>query len=151
MGSMPMNVLRKGVSSLIGCLMLLIGGGLGPPALGAGESSTASPTPAELRGEAYGHLMRSLFAAKRGELRSAGEEIQAAIKLQPDSPELHVQAAQMIYRLGRTADAEEHLRAIAARNNQEDENRRMAIEAESADLAKLKAELAARPVGPNFW
>lgn len=95
---------KAGAFVWIGCAAVLCGALLAVPAAADTPSPPRSDT--ELRGEAYGHLMRSLFAAKRGEFRKAAEEIQAAIKLQPESADLHVQAATMVYRLGRTADAE---------------------------------------------
>ena len=60
----------------------------------------------EARGKAYAHLMRSTVAARKGESRRAAEEIQAALKLQPDSAAIHAQAAEMLFRLGRAEQAE---------------------------------------------
>jgi tetratricopeptide (TPR) repeat protein len=60
----------------------------------------------EARGKAYAHLMRSTVAARKGELKKSADEIQAALKLQPDSAAIHAQAAEMLYRLGRADQAE---------------------------------------------
>lgn len=48
------------------------------------------------RGKAYSHLMRSLFAVRRGDVSRAVQEIQSAVDLQPDSPDLLVEAAQLL-------------------------------------------------------
>jgi len=68
----------------------------------------------EARGKAYAHLMRSTVAARNGELKKAVEEVQTAIKLQPDSAGIHAQAAEMLFNLGRVEQAE-----AAARRSQE--------------------------------
>jgi tetratricopeptide (TPR) repeat protein len=68
----------------------------------------------EARGKAYAHMMRSAVAARHGELKRAADEIQLALKLQPDSAAIHAQAAEMLYRLGRSEQAES-----AARRAQE--------------------------------
>lgn len=60
----------------------------------------------EDRGKAYAHLMRSTVAARRGELKKSADEIQAALKLQPNSAAIHGQAAEMLFRLGRADQAE---------------------------------------------
>ena len=60
----------------------------------------------EARGKAYAHLMRSTLAGRHGELKRAADEIQAALKLQPDSAAIHAQAAEMLFRLGRAEQAE---------------------------------------------
>jgi tetratricopeptide (TPR) repeat protein len=61
----------------------------------------------EARGEAYAHLMRSLFAARRGEFRVAESEVRKAVALLPDSAEVRVQGAALLQRMGRIGDAEE--------------------------------------------
>ena len=48
------------------------------------------------RGQAYGHLIAALFAARRGELPTATGEIRQAIDLEPDSPEVYIQAATLM-------------------------------------------------------
>ncbi len=73
---------------------------------GAAEKDDERATEREARGKSYAHLMRSTVAARKGELRKAAEEIQAALKLQPDSAAIHAQAAGMLYRLGRSEQAE---------------------------------------------
>ena len=84
---------------------------LGVDASAAGDDATEER---EARGKAYAHLMRSTVAARKGELKKSAEEIQAALKLQPDSAEIHAQAAEMLFRLGRADQAER-----AARRAQE--------------------------------
>jgi len=91
------------------------------------------------RGQAYAHLMRSLFAARRGEFRSSMGEIRRAAELQPASPEVHTEAANLLRWMGRHAEAEEMAR------------KGLQFDPDNADtllvLASLAAEraLAARP------
>ena len=85
----------------------------------AGDVTVAAPKDEEAkardaRGKAYAHLMRSTLAARRGDLKKATDEIQAATKLSPDSAAMHAQAAEMLLLLGRTDQAE-----AAARRSQE--------------------------------
>lgn len=72
----------------------------------AGQPEDDASEEREARGKAYAHLMRSTVAARKGELKKASEEIQAALKLQPDSAAIHAQAAEMLFRLGRAELAE---------------------------------------------
>ena len=52
------------------------------------ERGPEDPHAASLRrGRAYSHLMRSLFAVRRGEVAAAVEEIHSAVELVPDSPD----------------------------------------------------------------
>ena len=85
----------------------------------AGDVTVAAPKDEEAkardaRGKAYAHLMRSTLAARRGDLKKATDEIQAATKLNPNSAAMHAQAAEMLLLLGRTDQAE-----AAARRSQE--------------------------------
>jgi tetratricopeptide (TPR) repeat protein len=50
--------------------------------------------------------MRSLFAARRGEFRTAISEIRKSIELQPDSPQVYVQGAEMMLDLRMYSEAE---------------------------------------------
>ena len=75
----------------------------------------------EARAKAYGHLMRSTQAARRGDYRKAAEEIQSARKLQPDAAAIHAQAAEMLLFIRRADEAEEAARrahALAPENAQ---------------------------------
>ena len=79
-------------------------GGNSPTSAASGDDTTAAR---DARGKAYAHLMRSTMAARKGELKKAADEIQDALKLQPDSAAIHAQAAEMLYRLGRAEQAEQ--------------------------------------------
>ncbi len=96
---------------------LVFAAGMLAATLGVDTSAAATDDATEeqvARGKAYAHLMRSTVAARRGESKKAADEVQAALKLQPDSAEIHAQAAEMLFRLGRTDQAER-----AARRAQE--------------------------------
>jgi len=67
----------------------------------AAELATAA------RGTSYAHLMRAMFAARRGATRIATQEIQSAIKLQPRSPGVRIQGATLLLWMGRGIEAEE--------------------------------------------
>ena len=64
-------------------------------------------TERDARAKAYGHLMRSTVAARKGDYRKAADEIQSARKLQPDSASIHAQAAEMLLFIGRADQAEQ--------------------------------------------
>jgi tetratricopeptide (TPR) repeat protein len=68
---------------------------------------TESASPVEARGEAYGRLMRAILLARRGEFRAAAGEIHSAMALQPDSPDLLIQGADLMLWMGRRQEAEE--------------------------------------------
>ena len=104
----------------------------------AKEPGKAKDDPVVARGEAYTHLMRSLFAARRGEFRVATSEIRKAIELQPDSPQVHIQGASLMLWMGRTADAEELARKA------------LDVKAEDPEALRFLADIqAARALGPR--
>ncbi len=81
----------------------------GPPQAHArqqGESPTRAAS-TEARGKAYAHLMRSLFAVRRGAARAAAEEIRSAIDLMPESPDVRIQGARLLLAIDRWSEAEE--------------------------------------------
>jgi tetratricopeptide (TPR) repeat protein len=51
--------------------------------------------------------MRSLFALRKSEYDKAAEEVRRAVELQPDSPELCIQGASLLRRMGHYSEAEE--------------------------------------------
>jgi tetratricopeptide (TPR) repeat protein len=59
------------------------------------------------RGTSYAHLMRAMFAARRGATRIAVQEIDNAIQLQPRSPGVRIQGAELLLWIGRGAEAEQ--------------------------------------------
>ena len=79
------------------------------PQTSAGKEERGDEAARELaslrRGEAYAHLMRSLFAARRGEFSAVSDEIRSALELQPDSPDLLVESARMLLLTGREVEA----------------------------------------------
>lgn len=95
------------------------------------DGGEAVPNPASQRGRAYAHMMRSMFAARRGEFRAAAGEIRRAIELQPDSIEVRLQGALMMNAMGRRAEAEQ----IA--------EQALEIDPESNEALKFLADLAA--------
>jgi tetratricopeptide (TPR) repeat protein len=83
---------------------------------GPAPAQTADPAAVERapfagsyrRGEAYARLMRAMAAVRKGEVAAAVEEIQGAVRLEPDSPELLVEAAELLQQwTGRVGEAEE--------------------------------------------
>ena len=79
----------------------------GPKAVAEGLESAS---PSELRAKAYGHLMRALFAARKGDYRTVSDEIDLALQYQPESIEVHIQSAEMLSWIGRRSEAEVHAR-----------------------------------------
>lgn len=129
--------------------LALLAGALGPaPARAqtgeAGDGAPAAPaapvvepvapgeeSATERRGRAYAHMMRAVFASRRGEFRQASAEIRKAIDLQPSSIEAHIQGAEMLLWMGRRAEAEQLGR------------RALELDGESADALAFLADLAA--------
>jgi len=95
--------LRKCAVVALG-LAVATGGWVGP-ARAARDHDAAAQSDSARRGEAYTHLMRSLFLMRKGEYRDSSREIRRALELQPDSVELHVQSAILLARIGWRADA----------------------------------------------
>ncbi len=90
----------------IGVLGLGLGIGLSGawPAIAA-DAPTAVKPPAE-QSAAYAHLMRAVLAARRGDFGAASAEIERALDAVPDSPELLVEAAELLSWTGRAQQAE---------------------------------------------
>lgn len=97
------------------------------------------PSPTELRGAAYAHLMQAMDAVRRGEVGTALESIEAAIALQPESPALYTEAARILVQwTGRLAQAEEYAR------------RAIELDPDSVGANRFLADLAAaRAMGPS--
>jgi len=119
--------------------VMLVGPAAAADELDAADAARIAEDDRVRRGQAYAHLMRSLFAARRGEFRSSMGEIRRAVELQPESPEVYTEAARLLRWMGRHAEAE----GLARKGLQ--------FEPDNADtllvLAGLAAEraLAARP------
>jgi tetratricopeptide (TPR) repeat protein len=71
------------------------------------EEAAKPATSTEARGKAYAHLMRSLFAVRRGAARAAAEEIRSAIDLMPESSDVRIQGARLLLAIDRWTEAEE--------------------------------------------
>lgn len=71
------------------------------------EQPPKAATTTEARGKAYSHLMRSLFAVRRGAARAAAEEIRSAIDLMPESADVRIQGARLLLAVDRWQEAEE--------------------------------------------
>jgi len=84
-------------------------GGSGGPAAAKVEGNDAQSS-LDSQTAAYGHLMRAVLAARRGEFGAASTEIQGALEARPDSPELMVEAAELLAWTGRTSQAERLVR-----------------------------------------
>lgn len=93
----------------LGCavLVLVSAAAAGEPAAAREALRSAEPVVDEARGDAYAHLMRSVFAARRGEFRAAAAEIRDAIALKPESAALRIQGAELLLWMGRRQDAEQ--------------------------------------------
>lgn len=97
----------RGILVLLALVAVL--GGI-PASLAQAPEDAERPAPrtsTEARGEAYAHLMRSMFAARRGEFRTAATEIRRAIKLQPESPAVYIEGASLLRSMGRVSEAEQ--------------------------------------------
>ena len=84
-------------------------GGSGGPAAAKVEGNDAQSS-LDSQTAAYGHLMRAVLAARRGEFGAASSEIQGALEARPDSPELMVEAAELLAWTGRGSQAERLVR-----------------------------------------
>jgi tetratricopeptide (TPR) repeat protein len=86
--------------------LVIVSGGWVGSARAASDAEAVAQRDSARRGEAYTHLMRSLFLMRKSEFRASTGEIRRALELQPDSVELHVQSAILLARMGRRSDAE---------------------------------------------
>ncbi len=89
------------------------------------------------RGKAYSHLMRALFAVRRGEVGTATEEINKALEFEPESADLHIEGARLLRWAGRRSHAEK----LARRALELDENHPEGL--------RFLAELLLRRMGAN--
>ncbi len=71
------------------------------------------------RGEAYYHLMRATFAARRGDVREAMSEIRRAVELRPGSADLQAESASLLWAMGRRAEAEKLARGALRLDEQQ--------------------------------
>jgi tetratricopeptide (TPR) repeat protein len=101
--------------------------------------AASDPQATFARGEAYAHLMRALFAVRRGEVARAVEEIHEALALAPDSPDMHTEAARLLLQwTGRIGEAERLARSA------------LELDGEHEGATRFLAEVAAaRALGPN--
>jgi len=75
----------------------------------AGETAPTAGSPVTTleRGEAYAHLMRAFAKVRRGEVGVAIKEIDRALELVPDSPDLLTESAELLLKwTGRMSEAE---------------------------------------------
>ena len=83
------------------------------------------------RGEVYARFMRAVLAEQHGDYREAASEVRRATETMPRTPEVLVEGARLLSRMGRLEDAE----ALA--------ERALAIDAEDRDALMLLADAAA--------
>ena len=76
-----------------------------------GVSPYAGTDPTSDRGRGYALLMRSLFFARGGDAERAEAEVRKALALAPDSPDLLIEAADVLASIDRAAEAERLARA----------------------------------------
>jgi len=81
-------------------LLVLIPAALLAPPLAAADEIAK-------RGEVLARFMRAVLAEQRGDYRGAVTEIRRATETLPGSPEVLVEGAKLLHRMGRVADAEE--------------------------------------------
>jgi len=91
--------------------VLMVAVGL-PGSLAVAARAESEPETVELqhasqrRGDAYAHLMRSLFSIREGEYGAAVEEIHGALALQPESPDLLIESARLLVLMHRDSESE---------------------------------------------
>jgi len=90
-------------------LLLLLA--LWPAAVPAAAADPDPAAGAADRAGAYYHLMRATIAAQRGAVRELTRELREAIRLDPGSPELRVEGAELMLSLGQLVEAEKMARA----------------------------------------
>jgi len=72
----------------------------------SGETRVKAATDASVvRGETYSRIMRAIMAARKGENRAAAAEIRKAVQLLPNSSQVRLQGADILYRMGRRSEA----------------------------------------------
>jgi len=90
------------------------------------------------RGDAYAHLVSAGLAVSRGRGSDAARELDAAVGLAPDSPDLLAQGAGLLAVLGRRVEAERYAR------------RAVELNPHQLDATRVLADLAAsRSFGPK--
>jgi len=127
-------------SAFLFAALLVVQGGMGWSAEVASEETRASdPESATAdRGAAYARLMRGLLAIRRGAFGQAAEEIHAALELGPESPDLLIEAAELLVWTGRAPESE----VLAERALEIDPDHRRA-------LRFLSDMSASRALGPK--
>lgn len=117
--------------------------------LGVGSSVAVHATPnsqkaqadeTARRGDAYAHLMRSVFAVRKGDLRKAAAQVRAAIAAQPDAPGVYIQGAKLMLGMGRRQEAEDLARTALEKDRESAEAIRFL-----ADLHAMQALGGSRP------
>ena len=100
--------------------------------------------PSYQRGEAYARMMRAMLAARRGEFSAAAEELRQAIELQPESPELLIEAADLLLWTGRRSEAEKVARQAQKVDPQHPRVRRFLAELAASRALGARRDPAAR-------
>lgn len=90
--------------------VLLLCGGLLTFGAGLAVAEEATPDPVAERGRAYAHLGRAFFSIRAGEYGAALEEIHGAVAARPESPDLLIQAAELLSMMHREGEAERFAR-----------------------------------------
>ena len=118
---------------------LVVPGAAAAEAVVESAPQAVRPVTSLARGEAYTHLMRAFAKVRRGEVGSALEEIDRAIELVPDSPDLLTESAELLLKwTGRVSEAERMAR------------RAREIDPQHAGALRFLADLAAgRALGPE--
>ena len=82
---------------------------LGAPAFAGSDSPAEAPaeTATRVRGEVYALLMRAEMNQRRGEYRNAAADLRKAVELQPDDPQILIECAELLERMGRLREAED--------------------------------------------
>jgi tetratricopeptide (TPR) repeat protein len=105
-----MSMKARTATVVLAALAIMVVVGPTPLARSAKTEASVVDETTRVRGEVYALFMRALMAQRRGEYRSAASDVRKAVELQPDSPPVLIQGAELLERMGRLRDAEEMAR-----------------------------------------
>jgi tetratricopeptide (TPR) repeat protein len=103
------------------------------------------------RGTSYAHLMRAMFAARRGATRIAIQEIESAIKSRPRSPGVRIESANLLLLMGRAEEAEELGRQALALAPDDPEAIRFVADRAASRAAGARQDEASRVEAINLY